>query len=95
MSKSPACGGSRQPLPSLAFISLAAQPWRSILVIAGLCFFDDAEAEPMPAMLIPLDWETVKSELRNMVRETVGDERPRRKDLETEKLSRKAGKEQA
>jgi hypothetical protein len=64
-------------------------------ILAGLCFFDDAEAEPMPAMLIPLDWETVKSELRNMVRETVGDERPRRKDLETEKLSRKAGKEQA
>ena len=49
----------------------------------------------MPAMLIPLDWETVKSELRNMVRETVGDERPRRKDLETGKLSRKAGKGQA
>ena len=52
-------------------------------ILAGLCFFDDAEAEPMPAMLIPLDWETVKSELRNMVRETVGNERPRRKDEET------------
>jgi len=42
-------------------------------VLAGLCFFDDAEAEPMPFMLVPLDWETVKRDLRGMVRETVSE----------------------
>jgi hypothetical protein len=42
-------------------------------VLAGLCFFDDAEAEPMPVMLVPLDWETVKRDLRAMVRETVSE----------------------
>jgi len=42
-------------------------------VLAGLCFFDDAEAEPMPVMLVPLDWETVKRDLRTMVRETVSE----------------------
>lgn len=40
-------------------------------MLAGLCFFDDAEAEPMPAVLVPLDWETVKRDLRDMVRQTV------------------------
>jgi hypothetical protein len=40
-------------------------------ILAGLCFFDDAEAEPMPVMLVPLDWETVKRDLRTMVRKTV------------------------
>ena len=42
-------------------------------ILAGLCFFDDAEAEPMPVMLVPLDWETVKRDLRTMVRETVSE----------------------
>jgi hypothetical protein len=37
-------------------------------VLAGLCYFDDADSEPMPTMLVPLDWETVKAELRAMVR---------------------------
>ena len=40
-------------------------------LLAGLCFFDDAEAEPMPLMLAPLDWESVKGDLRDMVREVV------------------------
>lgn len=43
-------------------------------ILAGLCFFDDAEAEPMPAMLVPLDWETVKRDLRDMVRQIVSDQ---------------------
>lgn len=37
-------------------------------VLAGLCYFDDAENEPSPVMLVPCDWETVKNELREMVR---------------------------
>jgi hypothetical protein len=41
-------------------------------VLAGLCFFDDAEAEPMPVMLVERDWETVKRDLRDMVRQRVG-----------------------
>ena len=40
-------------------------------ILAGLCFFDDAEAEPMPVMLVPLDWETVKRDQRAMVRKMV------------------------
>ena len=41
-------------------------------VLAGLCYFDDADPEPMPTMLVPLDWETVKGELRAMVRVAAG-----------------------
>lgn len=41
--------------------------------LAGLCFFDDAEAEPMPVMLVPLDWETVKRDLRSIVRKMVSE----------------------
>lgn len=37
-------------------------------VLTGLCYFDDADAEPMPTMLVPLDWTAAKSELRAMVR---------------------------
>lgn len=40
-------------------------------LLAGLCFFDDAETEPMPVMLVPLDWETIKRDLRDMVRQIV------------------------
>ena len=38
-------------------------------LLASLCFFDDAEAEPMPTMLVPLEWETVKRNLQAMVRQ--------------------------
>ncbi len=37
-------------------------------VLAGLCYFDDADTEPMPTMLVSLDWDAVKHELREMVR---------------------------
>lgn len=37
-------------------------------VLAGLCYFDDAEAEPMPRMLALTSWSTVKDDLRAMVR---------------------------
>lgn len=37
-------------------------------VLAGMCYFDDADTEPMPTMLVPLDWDAVKHELREMVR---------------------------
>jgi hypothetical protein len=37
-------------------------------VLAGLCYFDDAEAEPMPRMLAPTTWPDVKDDLRAMVR---------------------------
>jgi hypothetical protein len=43
-------------------------------VLAGLCFFDDADAEPMPVMLVDRDWEAVKYDLRDMVRQRVGNE---------------------
>jgi hypothetical protein len=40
-------------------------------VLAGLCYFDSAEEEPMPTMLVPINWEVVKSDLRHMVRDVV------------------------
>ncbi|MEX0670316.1 MAG: nucleotidyl transferase AbiEii/AbiGii toxin family protein [Pirellulales bacterium] len=36
-------------------------------VLAGLCYFDDAESDPMPTMLEPAEWETVKASLRHHV----------------------------
>lgn len=43
-------------------------------LLASLCFFDDAENEPMPVMLRPLRWETVKQDLQDMVRQVAGAE---------------------
>ena len=37
-------------------------------VLASLCYFDDAEAEPMPRMLVPSDWEAIKEDIRRQVR---------------------------
>ena len=37
-------------------------------VLAGLCYFDDAEPEPMPRMLAATTWPDVKDDLRAMVR---------------------------
>jgi hypothetical protein len=36
-------------------------------VLAGLCYFDDAEREPMPVILAPADWAEVKSAVRSWV----------------------------
>lgn len=35
--------------------------------LRGLVYFDDAEQEPMPEMLIPLDWPALKDRLRRLV----------------------------
>lgn len=37
-------------------------------VPASLCYFDDAEAEPMPRMLVPSDWDAIKEDIRRQVR---------------------------
>lgn len=37
-------------------------------VLAGLCYFDDADAEPMPTMLVPAEWPDVKQAIRELVR---------------------------
>ena len=37
-------------------------------VLASLCYFDDAEAEPMTTMLRPSDWEAIKADIRRQVR---------------------------
>jgi hypothetical protein len=41
-------------------------------VVMSLTYFDDAEREPMPMMLVDRDWETVKSTLREDVRAFAG-----------------------
>lgn len=38
-------------------------------VLAALCYFDDADHEPMPKMLVPSDWESIKHAIRRQVRE--------------------------
>ena len=38
------------------------------LVLRSLVYFNDAEDEPMPVMLKPLDWETAKERIRVAVR---------------------------
>jgi hypothetical protein len=37
-------------------------------VLASLCYFDDADDEPMPTMLVPSDWEAIKHAIRLQVR---------------------------
>lgn len=41
-----------------------------LFVMRSLVYFNDAEDEPMPVMLKPLDWETAKERIRVAVRET-------------------------
>lgn len=38
------------------------------LVFKSLTYFEDAEIEPMPKMLIPINWESVKSEIIQAVK---------------------------
>ncbi len=39
--------------------------------LRGLTYFDDAEEDPMPEMLIPVTWENVKRKIESHVREFV------------------------
>jgi hypothetical protein len=43
-------------------------------VLAGLTYPDDAEREPMPIMLVPIDWNEVKASLRAWVKEYAASE---------------------
>lgn len=36
-------------------------------LLAGLTYFDDAESDPMPAMLVPTSWDAVKERIRDRV----------------------------
>jgi Nucleotidyl transferase AbiEii toxin, Type IV TA system len=38
-------------------------------VLAGLSYTDDAEREPMPVILVPIDWNEVKTAIRSWVKE--------------------------
>jgi len=44
------------------------------LVMRSLVYFNDAEDEPMPVMLKPMDWETAKERIRAAVRKTATQE---------------------
>lgn len=39
------------------------------MVLRSLTYFDDADAEPMPRLLTPVDWEELKENIQNAVRE--------------------------
>lgn len=41
-------------------------------LLAALSYFDDAEREPMPEMIWPTDWHTMKREIRAWVKAYVG-----------------------
>lgn len=41
-------------------------------VLAGLTYFDDAESDPMPVMLVPTSWEAVKEKILDRVRRFAG-----------------------
>jgi len=38
-------------------------------VLYGLTYFDDAEEEPMPSMIVKVTWETIKGTIQDWVRE--------------------------
>lgn len=38
-------------------------------VLYGLSFFDDAESEQVPQMLVPSDWEAIKADIRSWIRD--------------------------
>jgi hypothetical protein len=41
-------------------------------VLFSLCYFDDAEASPLPKMLVPVAWDDVKKSLRTWVKSVAG-----------------------
>lgn len=63
-----AIGKHRLPLGRMLELYQAKYGVRDIgHVLAGLCYFDDAEREPMPITLQPIDWSEVKSTIRSWV----------------------------
>ena len=40
-------------------------------LLVALTYFDDARREPLPTMLMPLDWEALEEDLRRMVKDAV------------------------
>jgi len=43
----------------------------SISALRGLTYFDDAETEPMPTMLVPVTWPTIRHEIVQGVRDVM------------------------
>lgn len=41
--------------------------YNRVHLLKGLTFFDDAEADPMPKMLVPVDWEEAKAAITQEV----------------------------
>jgi hypothetical protein len=41
-------------------------------VVASLSYFDDADPEPMPYMLVDVDWKAVRADLRRRVKDFAG-----------------------
>ena len=39
--------------------------------LRGLTYFDDAEDDPMPEMLLPMTWNKVKQKIESAVRDFV------------------------
>jgi hypothetical protein len=60
----------RFPLPEmLEWYKVKYSSGSEYLVLRSLCYFDDADAEPMPVMLKPMPWATVKERVQDAVRE--------------------------
>jgi len=61
-----------ETLPLLHMLALYKQKYPTgseYLILRSLVFFDDAEDEPMPVMLKPIDWADVKTCIEHAVRD--------------------------
>jgi hypothetical protein len=41
------------------------------LVLKSMCYFDDADQEPMPVMLVEINWEKIKNTIINQVEQLI------------------------
>lgn len=68
-----ALGSSGLPLPEMLDLYGTKYATRDVgHVLAGLAYFDDAEREPMPAMLWRKDWSEIRSTIEAWVKAVAG-----------------------
>lgn len=75
--------GLRKDFCDIYFLGMKHRPLQDLLrlyrrkfkikditpVLYGLSYFDDAEGEPMPHLLLKVQWKTIKKTIQNWVRE--------------------------
>jgi len=75
--------GQRKDFCDIYFLGMKHHPLQDLLrlyrrkfkvkdispVLYGLSYFDDAESEPMPRLLLKVQWKTIKKTIQNWVKE--------------------------